>query len=523
MEENNKKKINRRDVIKSFATFPVLGAAAYGAYKKRQYEQYLNSSIASELGMSSSKPKVQHQPEHKASKDKEIRVGFIGYGIRGKMLASGLGFAHPDVIEEMKIGAQYNKDDNRYEQFLSQEDLNVRITAVCDIFDTYGNMAQEMGANINREGKGGKMGDLPIRFRTYKELIASPDVDAVVIATPDHWHGTMSLEAARAGKHIYCEKPMTWQVAETYDVRKIVKENNIIFQLGHQGRQIESYDKAKEAIEKGLLGAINLVETTTNRNDPGGAWIYDINKDASPETIDWEQFIGPAPWHDFSLERFFRWRCWWDYSTGLSGDLLTHQFDALNQILKLGIPESAVSTGGIYFYKDGRTVPDVLTTVFEYPKRDFSLIYSATLSSELSRGTKIMGHDAYMEIGRNISIYADPSSTKYKEKIKNSIIDPKVPIYSFIPGAKSVDAVTSATALYFAERGLLNTYRDGKAVDTTHLHLKEWIECIRTGKTPSCNIDQGFEEAITAHMGTLAYKQNKKVFWDAENEKIRPA
>ncbi len=131
----------------------------------------------------------------------------------------------------------------------------------------------------------------------------------------------------------------------------------------------------------------------------------------------------------------------------------THQFDALNQILKLGIPESAISTGGIYFYKDGRTVPDVLTTVFEYPKRDLSLIYSATLSSEVSRGTKIMGHDAYMEIGRNLSIYADRSSTKYKEKIKNKLIDPSVPVYSYIPGAKTVDAVTSATALYFAERG----------------------------------------------------------------------
>ncbi len=149
------------------------------------------------------------------------------------------------------------------------------------------------------KGKAVGMGDVPFRFRSYKELISSPDVDAVVIATPDHWHGPMSIEAAKAGKHIYCEKPMTWTVDETYEVRRIVKENNIVFQLGHQGRQIESYAKATEAIEKGLLGTINLVETTTNRNDPGGAWVYDIHKDATPETIDWEQFIGPAPWHGF--------------------------------------------------------------------------------------------------------------------------------------------------------------------------------------------------------------------------------
>lgn len=515
-EENNKKGVSRRDVLKSLATVPVLGVLAYGVYKKTKYDHYLNTNIANELGMSDNEPVAERQ----VAKGKEIRIGLIGYGIRGKMLAKGLGFAHPTMIDELIQGAKKDKSDNRYKVFLEQDDLNVRITAVCDIFDTYGTMAQEMGANIYREGTGGKMADQPKRYLNYKELLAATDVDAVVIAAPDHWHGSMTLEAAKAGKHVYCEKPMTWKVEETYEVRKVVKENKIIFQLGHQGRQIDSYAKAREAIEKGLLGPINLIETTTNRNDPGGAWVYPIHKNANPKTIDWEQFIGPAPWHEFSLERFFRWRCWWDYSTGLSGDLLTHQYDALNHVLKLGIPNSATSTGGIYFYKDGRTVPDVLTTVFEFPKRDLSLIYSATLSSQTSRGTKIMGHDAYMELGRNMVIYPDPRSTKYAEKIKAKIMNPKLPIYSFIPGIKSVDATTSATALYFAERGLLNTYRNGKEVDTTHLHLKEWIECIRTGETPSCNIDQGFEEAITAHMGTLAYKNNKKVFWDEENEKI---
>jgi predicted dehydrogenase len=521
MEENNNNrmnnngdKINRRDILKTIATVPVLGAVAYGLYKKKSYDHYLKSTISRELEMS------QHEPEPPVkSEGKEIRIGLIGFGIRGKQLAKALGFSHPEQVEEWRNAAESNSNDHRYLDFKEQEDLNIRITAVCDIFDTYGKMAQETAANINREGTGGTMGETVKRYLNHKELIASPDVDAIVIATPDHWHGPMTIEAARAGKHVYCEKPLTWTVEETYEVRTAVKESGIVFQLGHQGRQTDAYLKAREAVGKNVLGPITLVEVTTNRNDPNGAWVYPIHKDANQETIDWGQFIGPAPWHDFSLERFFRWRCWWDYSTGLSGDLLTHEYDAINQIMDLGIPNSAISTGGVYFFKDGRTVPDVLHTVFEFPEKNLSLLYSATLASQLSRGKKVMGHDAYMEMGNTLTIYADPRSTRYAEKIKQGIIKPEMPIYSYVPG-KGADTITSATELYFAGRGLLYTYRGGRRVDTTHLHMKEWIDAIRKGMQPSCDIDQGFEEAMTAHMGTLSYHHKKQVFWDKENEKI---
>ena len=110
------------------------------------------------------------------------------------------------------------------------------------------------------------------------------------------------------------------------------------------------------------------MEVCTNRNDPNGAWVYDIHPEAGPHNIDWQQFLGAAPYHDFSLERFFRWRCWWDYSTGLNGDLLTHEYDSINQIMEVGIPDSVVASGGIYFFKDGRTVPDVQQVVMEFPK-----------------------------------------------------------------------------------------------------------------------------------------------------------
>ncbi len=206
----------------------------------------------------------------------------------------------------------------------------------------------------------------------------------------------------------------------------------------------------------------------------------------------------------------------------MSGDLFTHEFDALNQILSLGIPHSVMASGGIYFFKDGRTVPDVLNMALEYPERDLTLLYSATLASEKNRGKVIMGHDAYLELGDTLIVNVDPQSTRYKEKLKQGIVEPFKPIYSYVPGQGTVDAITSPTEKYFAGRGLLYTYRDGKAIDTTHLHLREWINCIRAGNDaqPSCNIDQAFQEAMAAHMGTLSYKEGRKTYWDKEKELI---
>lgn len=508
--------MERREVLKSLATLPFVGALFYGWYKKKQIDNLLINSKKKEVELSAYNPIV----DKIVTGNKTINVGIIGAGIRGTQLLRGAGFIHPSLVEEWKKNADSNPNDHRYKDYLEQDDLNIRVTGVCDIYDIRANKAIEAGANIKRGGYDVEMTEAPVRYRTYKEMLASNDIDAVIIAAPDHWHGTMIIDAAKAGKHVYCEKPMTWTVPETYEVVKAVKENNIAFQLGHQNRQNDSYYKAKEAFEKGTIGKVNLIEVTTNRNSPNGAWVYDIDEGANEKNIDWKQFIGPAPEHEFSLERFFRWRCWWDYSTGLSGDLFTHGYDAMNQILDLGIPHSVVSSGGIYYFKDGRTVPDVLNTVLEYPEKDLSLVYSASLASNKNRGRTIMGHDGYMEVGAELNIFADGDSTKYKEDIKNGLIDPSVPIYSYAPGQKKVDGVTSATEQYFASRGLLYSYQGGKRVSTTHLHIKDWIDAIRTKRQPACNVDQGFEEAITAHMGTIAYREQRKVFWDPDKQKI---
>ena len=516
-KENNSGKLSRRDILAGLAALPIIGVVGYGLLKNKSDAEKLNSSLLSDI-----KPEIQSGiPPLIAGKT--LRIGIIGSGGRGGYLMKALGFVNPGRIDEYIEKGKTDKYWNQYlKDFREQENLNVKITAVCDVFDINAQKAIEAGANVDRNGKNGKMDDSPKRYSTYKELLASPDVDAVIIATPDHLHVPVAIEAARNGKHVYCEKPLSWTVAETYEIRKIVKDSGIIFQLGHQGRQTESYNVARSLIKQDVIGKISLIEVCTNRNDPNGAWVYDIDPEANEKTIDWKQFIGQAPWHDFSLERFFRWRCWWDYSTGLSGDLFTHEYDALNQILDLGIPNSAMASGGIYFFKDGRTVPDVLNMAMEYTDRDLTLLYSATLASEKNRGKVIMGHDAYLELSDTLIVSVDPQSTRYKEKLEKGIVEPFKPIFSYVPGQGAVDAITSPTEKYFAGRGLLYTYRDGKAVDTTHLHLREWLNCIRAGNgaQPSCNIDQAFEEAMTAHMGTISYKEGRRTYWDKEKEVI---
>jgi predicted dehydrogenase len=480
--------------------------------------------LAKELNMSSGS--VEYTPyKHEGEK---IRVGIIGFGIRGTQLMQAAGFVTPETIQGWKEAAAKDSSNTRYDDFQQQDDLNIEITGVCDLFDVHAENALSAAANIEREGTGGSMGKKPRRYDNYREMLAANDIDAVIIAAPDHWHAQMVIDAAKAGKHVYSEKGFTRTLDEVYAVRNAVKESGIVYQLGHQGRQTESYIKAREAVDKNLLGKINLIEVCTNRNSPNGAWVYDIHPDANQRTVDWAQFEEPCDEkHPWSPERFFRWRCWWDYGTGLSGDLLTHEFDAINQILGMGIPESVVSSGGVYFYKDPafyvkevREVPDVWQAVMEYPDLDFTLMYSATLANNRDRGKVIMGHDGSMELGSSIQVYACRDSTRYKEKIDSGLIDPSIPIYSYIPGRKDVDSVATATEQYFASRGLLYTYRGGRRMDTTHLHIAEWIEAIREGKQPSCNIDQAFEEGISAAMATIALRENRTVFWDKDKEQV---
>ncbi len=518
-------KLNRRDALKGFATVPVAGAFLVGATAKLGQERAARDEafarkqiILDELDVTAATP----LPSGPMTGD-PIRVGVIGFGIRGEQLARALGFATTDWIDDMRRGAEDNPNDTRLADFQAQEDLNVQFVAVSDAFDLRRDTAVATGSRGGVTTK---------NYRDYRALLDDPDVDAVIIATPDHWHAKMSMDALSAGKHVYVEKCMTHKIGETYDLYDAVKASDRVFQVGHQHRQTQSFFTAREIVRKNVLGHISLVQTNTNRNDDNGAWQYYIHPDGNPDTIDWDGFLGPAPKIPFNAEHFFRWRKWWPYGTGLTGDLLTHDYDRINCLLEMGIPRYCSASGGIYTHRDGRTVPDVLQVVMEYPdflmgssqepgkERGMSFVYSATLGNQYHRGTLLMGHDATLELGNELRVRAEATSTRYRDLIEDQVIDPNVPMYAYDPSGGGVDAVTGATAKYFADKGLLYTYRDGKRVDSTFLHLREWLSGIRHGDPVSCGIEEGFDEAISAHMSCISVRLGKRVEWDRENRRL---
>jgi predicted dehydrogenase len=523
MSEKNKSTekdtgIGRRELLKGLATVPVLGVFAYNYLRKQNFKNRKKQQIVAELGLDDIK--VDPPCVIPSRSGDRLRLGIIGYGGRGQHLLRGAGFAHPDWIKEKAKQAAENSLNTELQTFMEQEDLNVEFTAVCDLFETRLNQGVEASENEISPIKT-KSKRKAKAYRYYQDLLESKDVDMVIIATPDHWHAPIAINAAQAKKHIYLEKCITRTEEEVYQVTDAVKESGVVFQLGHQNHQSESHLIAQQVIKKNILGNITLVETTTNRNSPGGAWVWDIPKEANPRTVDWQQFQLPAPHKvPFSLERFFRWRCWFDYGTGLAGDLLSHEYAAINQILQLGIPKTAAASGGIYHYKDGRDVPDVFHVVLEYPERNLSIVYSATLANGNWRGRVIMGQDATMNVGEDVLVSAEMESERYRDKIENGIIDLSLPLFSYKAGAQGVDAVTSATEKYFSSKGLFYTYRQGKCVDATHLHVKDWIDSIRARKTPMCHIDFGFEEGIACHMATQAYLKGRKVEWDPVKKRI---
>jgi len=518
--DNSAPKWSRRGLLKGLGSVPLLGAVWWSGTAVSKKFSDMRKTTLNALNIEASAP-----PATGPMSGDPLRVGIIGFGGRGHRLCMSLGFPTKDWLARMSEAATRNPNDKRLADFMAQEDQNVHLVGVCDVFDI---KAEEALDSFNTETNEIR------RYRTYEDMIANPDIDAVVIATPDHWHAPMAIAALEAGKHVYLEKPMTHNIAETYLLREAARNSKGVLMVGHHHRQTQSFLTAQDVIRKNVLGHISLVQVNTNRNRDTGAWQYKIHEEASPQTIDWKQFIGSAPMVPFNTEHFFRWRKWWSYGSGLSGDLLSHDYDRINCVLNMGIPDSVSSSGGIYTHRDGRNVPDVMQVSMDYsnpmnaPAQDnetrqgMTVLYSATLGNEYLRPTLLMGHDGTMELDNRLRIFTDAGSTKYAELIKSGTFQPGRPVFEYDPALEGLDAVTSATTKYFADKGLLWTYRDGKRVDPTFLHLREWLSCARNGGKPSCGIDEGFEEAITAHMAGLSYKLGRRIDWDPIKEEIVP-
>ncbi len=515
MEKKKTYTISRRDTIKALATLPVLGYFTY-AFNSRLTEV---SEGAAEEYLEKLKITRLEATEEKllpptGNDGNRIRFGLVGNGWRGEQLLKSLGYAHPDFVDKHTVNGKF---DRKLKEFLNQEDLNVEFTAVCDTFEVHAQRGVEI--SLNEIGPGGKK-DNPTKakvFSSYRDMIASDEIDAIIIATADHTHAQIAMEAAKAGKHVYLEKPMTHSIEEAVALRDTIKSTGVVFQLGHENRQQMSFKIANELFRKGAFGEVNMVQVYTNRNSLFGAWIRDDafdHKLGNKDNINWEEFLGNAPWNEFDFQRYFSWQRYSDYGTSITGNDFSHQYDCMNQVLNLGIPETVVAMGGQYYYKHHGDMPDVFNAIFNYPERGLTMTYDGTLKNEAYRPSRILGSEGTMDVDRAILMYKDLYSDRYKD----IEIDPTAPLYYYDPTSE-IDAISSATSKSYMKGGYGPTFLDGKMIDATFLHLKEWVDAIRGHGKTSCGIDEGFEEAVTFNLANLAFDHQKTVRWDKINEK----
>ena len=234
----------------------------------------------------------------------------------------------------------------------------VKLVAACDLYRGRLDHTQEV------YGK-----DVTVT-KDYREILDRKDIDAVFVCTSDHWHDRMTIEALEKGKHVYCEKPMVHKLEEGAAVIAAQKKTGKVVQIGSQRVSSIVTEKAREIYESGVIGQLVLVETWMDRQGPNGAWQYSIPTDASKETVDWDRFIGDAPKVAFDPVRFFRWRNYQDYGTGIAGDLFVHLFSGLHTVVSSNGPERIYATGGLRYWKDGRDVADIITGLYDYPATD---------------------------------------------------------------------------------------------------------------------------------------------------------
>ena len=346
-------------------------------------------------------------------------------------------------------------------------------------------------ANIRRAQDLAKNKNLRI-VHEWEKAVADPDVDVVIIATPDFWHAPMTIAAAQAKKDIYVEKGWSRTLEEAKQMRAAVKDNKVLMQLGHHYNSLPAFLKAREIYQSGQLGKVPVIRTYIDRTNPYPEWQFFGNyeknvmpKDASPETIDWPRFTANATNRPFDAKRFFLWRYWWEYGNGIAGDLMSHLWDSVNGVAGMGIPESAVTQGGLYFWKDGRDVPDLWNVAFDYPKQEMAVTFHCTFNSRhVPEMAQYLGRDKTLEVGPR---YCRTFSAEWKDETAA-----RNPDFSF-------------TEKYYPS-----------GAD----HMKNFIDSARSREQPRCNVNRAFEEAVAIMMAVESFRREKKVKWDPATETI---
>jgi predicted dehydrogenase len=436
----------------------------------------------------------------------ELAAGSAAAAVTPKMLSA-------NVTKPMRRMRRYSANDQI--QFavigaggMGTEDVKtatsiegVRLIAACDLYDGRLDDAQE---------KWGEEAPIDLT-KDYREILARDDIDAVIVATPDHWHRQITIDSLEAGKGVYCEKPMVHRVAQGRDVISAQERTGRTLQIGSQGMSSLGNEKAKELYEAGAIGVLNYAEGFWARNSPGGAWQYEVPDDASEETVDWERFLGDASDAAFDPLRFFRWRNYRDYGTGVAGDLFVHLFSSLHFILGSTGPDRIVATGGLRFWKDGRDVADVVLGMFDYPEANNHPVFNLSLRVNFVDGTsgntvlRLVGSEGSMDITWTEVILRlnkkyDPLAALSKEEE-----DERAVRYG-----ERKQMLPPAEAVYKAEKGY-----EGAHVD----HFINFFEGVRTGAPVVEDATFGFRAAAPALLCNDSLYEGRPIGWDPEGMK----
>lgn len=385
-----------------------------------------------------------------------IGVGCIGIGTRGGDVLKGITFVD-----------------------------RVKVAAICDVYKVHREKGVQRSQNPDVKS-----------YVDYHDLLADKNVDAVVIAAPDHWHTQIVLDAVKAGKDVYCEKGWARTVAEAKLMRAAIKQAGTVFQLGHQARQATCALQAKELIAQGVLGPITLVRTGRFGNLPPGRAIwrwygyYDQFERPDPahveRDVDWNRWLGPAPHIPFNERHFWHWRCYWNYGTGQAGDLLSHELDFVQYLLGYGIPDTCDCSGLNARLKDDRETPDTWNAIYQFEKKNCTVTFSGSQNTSVSQPVEICGQEAILRfdgIAHNVTHFSIVRES-FNEK-------PNVP----------------------------KEYVRRKTPQQPN-HLEDFFGCMRSRGKPKCHVDEAFVETATYCMSVESYKLRRQVRWDAEREEI---
>jgi predicted dehydrogenase len=409
------------------------------------------------------------------SPNDRIQVALIGAG------GQGTGDAHASVAQ-----------------------AGVKLVAVADCYDGRLTRAKEV------------FGKDLFTTRDYREILARADVDAVIIGTPDHWHSIISIDAMNAGKDVYCEKPMVQHVEDGKPVIAAKEKTGRIMQVGSQRVSSVVYQKARELLKAGAIGEFNMVEAWWDRNSAIGAWQYSIPPDASTTTCDWDRFQGRAQHLPWDAKRFFRWRNYQDYGTGVAGDLFVHLFSGMHYVTGAIGPSRVYATGGLRYWKDGRDVPDLLLGAYDYDATDQHPAFNLALrvnfedgSGETS-GFRFIGSEGIMTIGSGVTVTKHPGPTE--------------PGYSLdtFPQATQDEFMREYRKQY--PRAIANADSMRPDVEDKYLpppgysdhldHHRNFIAAVRSRKPVVEDPTFGFRAAGPALLSNLSYFEKRMCKWD---------